>query len=303
MPVTPGTLAVIVNPSKFDDLDEPKRVIADACASAGWPDATWYETSVEDPGVGQAHQAVADGATLVCPLGGDGTVRAVASALVGTDTPLGLLPGGTGNLLARNLELPVDDLGEAITVALTGTDRRIDVGRVKFGNGEENVFLVMAGMGLDADTMAEANEKVKSVLGWPAYVLSGAKGLVKRGFGVALTSEGSWPVIARARTVLVGNCGTLTAGIQMMPDASLDDGKLDAVVLAPAGLFGWAQVMGAVLLGDSASRSRIVRRVGPRFDAMLDRPIQAQIDGDALGEFDHIETWVEPASLTVRVAT
>ncbi|HSN42623.1 MAG TPA: diacylglycerol kinase family protein, partial [Propionibacteriaceae bacterium] len=283
---------------------------AEACASAGWPDATWYESTADDPGHGQAKQAVEEGATLVCPLGGDGTVRSVASALVGTDTPIGLLPGGTGNLLARNLGLPVDDLRRAIDVALTGTDRRIDVGRVHFGSADDpqdtsedegEIFLVMAGMGLDADTMGDTNEKVKSVLGWPAYVLSGAKHLVKRGFGVALTADNLWPVIARARSILIGNCGTLTGGVDLMPEAVLDDGLLDAVVLAPQGVFGWAQVVGSVLMGDRKSRALMVRRTSVEFTAMLDRPTAAQIDGDTLGDFDRMKAWVEPAALTVRV--
>ena len=134
----------------------------------------------------------------MCSLGGDGTVRAVACALIGTETPLGILPAGTGNLLARNLDLPVDALDEAVRAALTGRNRRIDVGQLVIGeldahgepvDGGEPVtehFLVMGGMGLDALIMGGTNEVLKQRVGWAAYLLAGAKHLVSPEFRTQL---------------------------------------------------------------------------------------------------------------------
>ena len=153
-------LAVVVNPAKADDLEQLTKSIGDAAENAGWA-VSWYRTTTDEPGESQARQAVAEGAELVCSLGGDGTVRAVASGLVGTQTPLGILPGGTGNLLARNLGLPVDDLMAALQVVLTGEPRAVDVGAVTWDDDPEQIFLVIAGMGLDARMIGEADERIK----------------------------------------------------------------------------------------------------------------------------------------------
>src|SRR6476469_6920612 len=268
MPDTPSarrSLSVVYNPLRYDVLDGTKAIVARICAESGWADATWIETTAEETGEKQAREAVEAGADVVASLGGDGTVRAVATALVGTDVALGLLPAGTGNLLARNLGLPIDTLEEAAEALVSGGERRVDVGAVRLGDsgpvgpgtsegvedGEE-VFLVMCGLGLDGEVMAGTNEKIKGVIGWPAYILSGLKSLGRRGFraDVRATGGSSHPsqtsgaladtgVVGRqgtdtsrhARMVVVGNCGTLQGGLELMPDARIDDGVLDAVVL------------------------------------------------------------------------
>ena len=293
-------VAIVVNPTKFDDLDAVKASVAEVTSRLGWDEASWFETTADDPGHGQARAAVDQGATLVCPLGGDGTVRAVASALVKTDTPLGLLPGGTGNLLARNLGLPVDDLASALDVALTGDERRIDVGMVSFDRGPEDVFLVMTGMGLDAEAM-DTDEKLKARVGVLAYVASGLKALLKPGFRASLTAPTGHLRRQNARMIVVGNCGELTGGVALLPDASVDDGHLDAVVLSPNGLFGWAAVAVDVLTRHRRGHARLQHLTGERFEVRTTKPVASEIDGDIVGERTHLAARIEPAALTVRV--
>lgn len=338
-------LAIIVNPTKFTDLDAVRREVAAVCGSAGVPEPRWYETTAEDPGTGQARQAVADGATIVCPLGGDGTVRAVATALVGTETPLGLLPGGTGNLLARNLGLPVDDLGSALRTVISGSDTHIDVGLVRLtdqvegdhgvppAEGEsvevdlddapttaevaeraeqmqgedarpapsEEVFLIMAGMGLDAEVMGNTNEAIKARVGWAAYVLAGARRLWGRRFGVVVTTEDA-EVRQHARSVIVGNCGALQGGLELMPDARLDDGVLDTVVLAPHGAGGWAAVVVDLATRHRKGHASAHRLSSTGLTVHAGRPVATQIDGDYTDEHRVMEIRVWPAALVVRVA-
>lgn len=304
----PGKVAIVVNPAKFDDLDEVKRRVAAIAGEEGWPAPAWYETTAEDPGVSQAIQAVREGATIVCSLGGDGTVRSVAQGLLEerppddlAEIPLGLLPAGTGNLLARNLGLPLE-LDAALRIALTGHTRCIDVGHVSFDEGDVDVFLVAAGVGLDAEVMANVDEDVKKKVGWLAYVLSAVKPLAGKGFRVNVSADGRRVRSQHARSVMVGNCGELTAGAQLMPDARVDDGLLDALVVAPRGLLGWGAV-----LADLATRHRFghpaMERVQARgVEVRVDHPIEGELDGDAVGPVRTMRCEVHSVALPVRVA-
>ena len=299
--------AIIVNPTKLDNLAAVRAQVTKGCLVAGWDQPLWLETTAQDPGTGQARQAVRDGAILVCPLGGDGTVRAVAAALVGTEIPMGLLPAGTGNLLARNLNLPVDSLDDALTVALTGQNKRIDVGRVTVDRSgeherpEEHIFLIMAGVGFDAAIMADAPERLKKTVGPLAYTFSGAKNLRGPQFKVRMKLDGEPEFTRRARTVVIGNCGKLTGGLVLMPQAEVDDGWLDAVILSPAGIVGWVAVAGRLISKKRKGHQRVDHHRLKSTTIRCDRPQEVQIDGDTIGQARTLSATVDPLALVVRV--
>ena len=301
--------AVVINPTKFEDLPAVKRRIETICRELGWDEPLFIETTAKDTGEGQARQALDAGVTVVCALGGDGTVRAVAEALVGTETPMGLLPGGTGNLLARNLELPVDSLDDALRVALTGQNKRVDVGRLtvdasgEHERPEKHIFLVMAGLGFDAAIMAGAPEKLKAKVGWPAYVVSGARNLRGPQFRVRVKTADGDEFTRRTRTVVIGNCGKLLGGLVLMPEAEVDDGQLDLVALSPQGFVGWAAVAARLASRRRRGHPRVDHYTTTGVEVRADRPQEVQLDGDPIGEARAISAEVVPLSLIVRVGS
>lgn len=294
-------VAVVANPAKVEDTAKARRVIEEVCAAHGLDAPLWFETTEEDPGGGQARDALAQGADLVCAFGGDGTVRAVAEVLAGGDVPLGLLPAGTGNLLARTLELAPDDLAAAVEVALGGRDLRLDVGALRVDGGEEQVFLVMAGMGLDAEMMDRTDERLKAAVGWPAYIVGGVRAVAGGGFTARVQLSGGQVVRRSARAVVIGNSGRLQGGLELMPEARLDDGLLDVAVVAPRGVVGWARALWTVVSSGEGHR-HLDRRQSEAVRVRSARPTTAQLDGDPIGAHRELEARVRPGALVVRVA-
>ncbi|MCU1545233.1 MAG: diacylglycerol kinase [Homoserinimonas sp.] len=311
---------MVYNPIKVD-VDALRRVVEDAAAKAGWAETLWFETTEQDPGIGQTKEALKQGADMVMAAGGDGTVRCVAEGLHKSDVALALLPSGTGNLLARNLDLTLDDLEHSVNSAFMGKDRPIDLGVVEAeradGSRDRNVFLVMAGVGLDARMIKNTKPELKEKVGWLAYVDAIARSL--RGnnrLRLRYSVDGSPVRVMTAHTVLLGNCGSLPGNILLLPEAAVDDGVFDLVALRPEGLFGWIQIWvkivweNGVLRRSSAGRKlmsltkevRTLRYMkGAKFTARLSRPEEYELDGDPFGKAVALRAWVEPLGLTIRV--
>lgn len=319
---SPRRAGIIINPTKFADLPAVRSELTAASRELGWEDPLFIETTLEDPGTGQARQALEEGVDVICPLGGDGTIRAVAVALAGTRTPMGLLPRGTGNLLARNLDIPFgSDLSAALKVACSGRNRPIDVAWLELDPAEEpqtedtgqaeapvegppvqrHPFLVMAGMGFDAAIMGNTSEEMKKRVGWTAYFVTGAKSIFIKRFRVRWTADGEEQEPVLARTILFGNCGTLTGGIRLIPSARLDDGRLDGVVVAPRTIIGWGSVAIRVLGRSEKETHDLVRTTGSEYTARVDEPHPVQVDGDVIGEASRLRVTVDKQALIVRV--
>lgn len=324
-------VAFVANPSK-PDVADLRAAVRKAASEQYLPEPLWLETTKDDPGVGQARQAVEQGADLVVAVGGDGTVRAVAEALAGTGVPMGLMPLGTGNLLARNLDIPLNDPIAAMQLAIDGRDTPIDVGWLRVERWEsqmdddiaeaaddlpddtdkprDHIFLVIAGLGFDAAMVADADDQLKAKVGWMAYFVAGVRHLHGRRLRIDLTLDDKPVQHVRARSLLVGNCGKLPGGITLLPDAVIDDGVLDiAAIDTRGGIAGWAQLFGEVALQGIGVRNELPNKMG-RIDHARSRRARivvaggehVQVDGDIVGHASEVTTRVDPGALIVRVA-
>ncbi|NYE36225.1 YegS/Rv2252/BmrU family lipid kinase [Nocardioides cavernae] len=293
-------LAVILNPIKVEDVGQFRSIVSTMARESGWSEPTWQYTTVEDPGTGMAERAAVSGADLVIVCGGDGTVREVCAELAGTGIPVGIIPAGTGNLLARNLDIPLY-IRSAIDVALNGQDRAIDLVEVGGDGIEDTHFMVMAGMGFDAAIMEGVNEDIKKRIGWVAYVVSGLKSLMFPAVRVEIQVDDEEPTTHRARTVVVGNVGFLQAGMPLLPDATIDDGVLDVVIIHPRQFLSWITVAMRVLRKSPIVDETLDRRTGSRVRIKASADTPRQLDGDSIGEGR--ELWMEciHGRLLVRV--
>jgi len=314
----PQRAAVVYNPIKID-LDAVKEVVAAEERAAGWPETLWFPTSKEDPGRGATTDAVDAGATLVIAAGGDGTVRAVAEVVDERDVEMALLPSGTGNLLARNMKLTLDDLQHSIRTAFTGTIRGVDLGTIEIdredGGTDSHAFLVMAGVGIDAKMLAATNEDLKAKIGPLAYVAAVVKALFDRNqLRLHYTLDGKRTDRLRAHTIIVGNCGTLTGNVLLLPDAVIDDGSFEIVMLRPEGFVGWSQIIVKVLWENGVlRRTKLGRKFttkevdalnyvkGKDLSVTLSRPEEIELDGDGFGETTAFRATIKPQALRVRV--
>ncbi|RGE23318.1 diacylglycerol kinase family protein [Leucobacter sp. wl10] len=315
----PGA-AVVYHPLKTD-LAALGAAVALQERQAGWTRTRWYETSEDDAGATAARRAIADGASTVLASGGDGTVRAVAEGLHGSGIPLTIVPQGTGNLLARNLGVPLGRLDDVVRAAFFGRNRAIDLGVLKIvrqdSSVDEHVFLVLAGMGLDARAISATKATLKKRLGWLAYVDAGVRTmLTDKPLQIHYSVDNAPVKSLSVYTVMIGNCGLMPGGVLLIPEAKLDDGKLDVVALRPLGPFSWLRIWNKIGWENGVLRkTRAGRRIidltndtrsvsytrATRYALAVPRPEPIQLDGDDFGLAVAASGEVDPRALVVRV--
>ena len=300
IPSSERRLAAILNPIKVDDPAGFQAMVEKMAQESGWQQVTWWETTVEDTGYRMAHEAAVSGVDLVLAIGGDGTIRAVCEELAGTGIPVGIVPAGTGNQLARKLSIPLY-LRAAVDVALNGQDRAIDMVRATGDEMEDTTFLVMAGMGFDAAIMEGVNESFKKKVGWLAYVWSALKALMFPAIRVEVSVDGGPFTRHRARTLVIGNVGHLQAGMPLIPDAAIDDGRLDVVMLYPRRFLSWVPIAARVLTRNKRTDETITRMTGREVIVRTQAPAPRQLDGDLIGPGREIRAECIHGRLLVRV--
>lgn len=290
----PG-VAFVVNGSLVRDGGHLVALCRQEAARRGW-DAELLVTEKAEAGVAIASSAALDGADLVVAVGGDGTVRGCAEGLAGTGVPLGIVPHGTANLLARTLGVPLHHPKAALAAALDagGTDQTIDL-----AVADGVPFTAMAGMGLDAAVVA--GTRLKHQFGWLAYAMSGAVHLALPPTRFTIRIDGGPPVEREARSVVAGNSGLLPGGFSLLPDARPDDGLLDVGVLAPHGPLGWPR-LAARVLAHSHRQDRMLERFQARkIEITSTAFLPREIDGELISQGHALTVTVQPGALTVRM--
>jgi diacylglycerol kinase (ATP) len=270
--------------------------LRDLLSAEGHPDPLWYEVDKSRKVPKRIRRAVEDGAALILVWGGDGSVQRAIDALPSREPPpLAVLPAGTANLFASNLDIP-KDLPQAVSVALHGEDRVLDVGRI---NGER--FAVMAGAGFDAEMIADADRGMKDRVGRVAYAWTALRATRTDRQRVKVDVDGERWFAGEASCILVGNLGTIMGGISAFDDARPDDGRLELGVVTAAGPWQWSRVLARMAVGRS-DQSKLVRMTsGQRIDVRLSRKTPYELDGGDRPATRRLKIRTEPGAITVRV--
>lgn len=275
--ILPGDRVVVVaNPATRRDIG---RIIASLRQAA--PDDVTVDVRITGR-AGEARELArehAPGACLLVAVGGDGTVAEVASAAIEHDIPLAILPGGSTNIIARELRIPTSADGGAALVFGPHRLKAIDVGK-----SDRRIFLHMAGAGFDSRFFARTSSKLKRKVGWLAYLPAAGRALLDRPSEVHVRVDGQ-EVRAESPLVMVANGRSVAhPEFHISPDISTSDGVFDVFVITgtgPVEIFG---VLGRFMTRRLDRSPYVTRLRGTHVELIADPPLPVQFDGDVDGE-------------------
>lgn len=310
-------MAVIYHPAKIS-----LGKIRAGFKKAGFGAASFYASDSDTGGLAATKAAIAAGAKHVIVAGGDGTLRACVQAVFEEEAAvtIGLVPIGTGNILARNLKLPITNLDKCIRRAATGEVYEIDLGVAKAinVNGEltKLYFTGIAGIGMDARIMQRTQPELKRRVGWIAYIEGGFRSLPLKFEKFEVLVDELSPRILKSYSILIGNAGWLPGQISMMPDARLDDGKLDVAAIGPRKIWNWVDffarvtwqnkvvrplALGRKWMDQTANLKTIENLGGARIRVKPQSPSPLQLDGDVIGEVLEVDFSLQHRALKIRL--
>jgi diacylglycerol kinase (ATP) len=289
-----ANIAVVAHARKSfgGGLPELRKVLADE----GVTDPHWYEVRKSKHAPDSVRRALEHGADLIFVWGGDGTVQRCIDVLAGTGAAVAILPAGTANLLASNLDIPAGDVAAAVRIGLHGRHRSLDTGTV---NGEH--FAVMAGAGFDARMIAEADRAMKDRLGRVAYLYTGARNLAARRVKVTVDVDGERFFEGRVSCVLAGNVSRVLGGIEAFAGARPDDGLLELGVVTAKNPAEWARTLGRLAVGRAEQSPFVEATRGEDFRIRFASKLPYELDGGARGKLRQMRIEVKPRSITVCV--
>ncbi len=290
--------AVVYNPIKMSD--DLRDAITRRAKEAGWSDPIWLETPADNPGPAITAEVVSENPDRVIAVGGDGTVRIVADRLAQSGIPMAVVPMGTGNLLARNLEIPLSQL-DALEVAFGEHTLEIDLIKLTVDGVPGEHFAVIAGLGVDALIMDETSPELKDAIGAGAYFIAAAKALGRTPIDMRITLDDHRPHRRHAMICAIGNVGKLAGNLTLIPGAQPDDGRLDVYVASPHRLTHWLRAFLRLVTRRPRSDDRVDQWQATQVEVRLRHPDPYQLDGDVIGDCSTLRAEVCPRALTICV--
>ena len=227
--------------------------------------------------------------------GGDGMVQRCVDVMAGSGATMAIVPAGTANLFASNLGIP-QDIAAAVEIGLGGRTRTLDVGKL---NGER--FAVMAGAGIDARMIKDADGNLKERFGRLAYIWTASKNLRTEPFEATIEVNDELWYQGTASCILLGNVGSLFGGVEAFDGASPEDGLLEVGVTNAEGLGQWARTVARTAVGSTAKSPFVQVTKAKKVTASFDRKVPYELDGGDRKKVKKLKAKVQPAAISVAV--